>query len=85
MEWETWENISFHALPLSCGCPACTGSEQRPLHFLHTVLSLSIYLYIFCYKDEYNTTIISQETSPGGNRLCITLLSEEAFKGNGTL
>lgn len=69
---------------MSCGCPASTGSEQRSLHFLHTVLSLSIYLYLFCYKDEYNKTIINKERSPGDNRLCITLLSEEAFKGDET-
>lgn len=79
------ENISFHALNLVSGCPACTGAEQRPCHFLHTVLSLSVYLYLFYNKDEYNKTITNKERSPGWNRLCITLLSEEAFRGNGTL
>lgn len=74
------------SLFMLCLCPVAVLPLQtlNKDHFIFCV-QFSLYLFTFTHKDEYSKTFINKEPSPGGNRLCITLLSEEAFKGNGSL
>lgn len=75
-----WGNYVFS----SCICPAFAGSLQRPLHFLHAVLSLWLLVFhivkmVFLISTN-KMIITNEERTPGGRRLCIKIKVKKSKK-----